>query len=354
MRSPEQHGFAKTPNIEEGGEMRRVILIALLAIMAVALTACGSGTKEVTSATNNAKVFTTGTPTKEIPSVKWYTFYRGVLGLVAATWVDYPELMVNANLCESIVRAQPDYSIVPGLANFVVSDDYKTYTYTLRDGAAFWNGAPVTAQDVLFSIKANTTPPFGGANFQIADEIASMNAVDDKTVKIELKFSDINFNGLLAGTSGKIYEKKQAKTAGDKWGSPGVGVECTGPYKLGEWDPATSLTITRNDTYWGPDFKPLAKEVVFTWPQEPTMVKTAFETGELTGGWNVPPSVIAPLQSSGSGQMFVGASDTAVQMYALIVADVKKGNLADPRMRQAISLLIDRNAVASKIYNGAA
>lgn len=334
--------------------MRRTALGSAALAAAILLAGCSSGSKEVTSAQDGATAFRTGEPTQPVESVSWYTFYRPVLGLVSATWNDYPELMVNANLCESIVRVQPDFSVVPGIADFEISDDFTTYTYTIREGAAFWDGSPVTADDVVFSINANSTPPFGGANFQIAEAMDSIKATDDRTVVITLKKPDINFNGLMTGTPGKIYQKKQAEAAGEGWGGPEAGVMCSGPYKLGAWDPANSLSIVKNDAYWSTDFTPLVKEVVFTWPQDPTTLSNAFQSGEIKGGWNIPPSIIAPLQESGKGQMYVGASDSAMQMYGLIVGNVKEGKLADPRMRQAISALIDREAIAAKVYNGAA
>lgn len=334
--------------------MRRTQWSACLLLAAVMVTGCTQGTNEATTAEDGATSFRTGEPTKPLPSVDWYTFYRPVLGLVAATWADYPEYMVNANLCESLVRVQPDYSIVPGVADFTVSEDFKTYTYTIREGAAFWDGTPVTTDDVMFSLTANTTPPFGAAFFAIADAIDSVSATAEQTVTITLKAPDINFNSLMTGPAGKIYQKKQAEDAGEGWGSPDGGVMCTGPYTLGSWDPASSLSIKKNPSYWSSDFSPLVDEVVFTWPQDPTTLTNAFTSGEIQGGWNIPPSIITPLQGSDKGQMYVGSRDTAVQIYGLIVGNVQEGPLADPRMRQAISALIDREAIASKVYSGAA
>ena len=334
--------------------MRRTQWSACVLLAAVMVTGCTQGTNEATTAEDGATSFRTGEPTKPLPSVDWYTFYRPVLGLVAATWADYPEYMVSANLCESLVRVQPDYSIVPGVADFTVSEDFKTYTYTIREGAAFWDGTPVTTDDVMFSLTANTTPPFGAAFFAIADAIDSVSATAERTVTITLKAPDINFNSLMTGPAGKIYQKKQAEAAGEGWGSPDVGVMCTGPYTLDSWDPASSLSIKKNPNYWSSDFSPLVDEVVFTWPQDPTTLTNAFTSGEIQGGWNIPPSIITPLQGSDKGQMYVGSRDTAVQIYGLIVGNVQEGPLADPRMRQAISALIDREAVASKVYSGAA
>lgn len=334
--------------------MRKAKWGIAVALSAAVLTGCSSAPTTAIVAADGSMNFRTGEPTSEVESVTWYTFYRSVLGLVSATWVDYPELMVNANLCESIVRVEPDFSIAPGLTNYEVNDDFTVYTYTIRDGAAFWDGTPVTTDDILFSINANTTQPFGAANYQVAELIKSIEVTAENTITITLNQSDINFNALMAGVSGKVYQKAQAEAAGEAWGSPDGGIMCTGPYTLGEWDPATSLTILKNDNYWGPDFAPLVDEVVFTWPQDPTTLSNAFQSGEIMGGWNVPPSIVVPMQNSGKGEMYVGNTESAMQMYALIVSDLSQGALAQPAMRQAISALIDRDAITSKVYGGAA
>ena len=334
--------------------MRKTKIGVAVALSIAVLTGCSSGTTTAIVAEENPANFRTGEPTTELASVSWYTFYRPVLGLVSATWMDYPELMVNANLCESIVRVEPDFSIVPGLTEFEINDDFTTFTYTIREGAAFWDGTPLTTEDIIFSLTANTTPPFGGANFGTAALIKSIEATDDSTVTITLNESNINFNALMAGAAGKVYQKAQAEQAGETWGNPEGRVMCTGPYTLGEWDPATSLTILKNENYWGPDFAPLVDEFVFTWPQDPTILSNAFQAGEIMGGWNPPPSIVVPLQKSGKGEMFVGTTDSAMQMYGLIVSDLTQGPLAKTEMRQAISSLIDRDAITSKVYGGAA
>jgi peptide/nickel transport system substrate-binding protein len=334
--------------------MKKAKGVTSLLLGALVLTGCSSGAGNVIVAEDGNTDFRTGQPTAQVDSVSWYTFYRPVLGLVSATWMDYPELMVNANLCESIVRVEPDFSVVPGLTDFDVSDDYMTYTYTIRNGAAFWDGTLVTTDDIIFSIGANTSPPFGAGNFQVAALIKSIVKTSENSITITLTQPDLNFNAIMGGAAGKVYQKAQAEQAGDTWGNPEGGIMCTGPYTLGQWDPASSLTIVKNANYWGPDFDPLVGEVVFTWPQDPTTLSNAFQSGEIMGGWNIPPSIVVPMQNAGAGQMYVGSTESAMQMYALIVSDLTQGPLADPAMRQAIAALIDREAISSKVYNGAA
>lgn len=334
---------------------RRMTAVAA-ALLLGATAACSSSqnNQSVKTEQNGTTVYRTGTPSKPLDQVKWYTFYRPVLGLVAAAYNDYPELMVNANLCESVVRLDPDYSIKPGLTTYTANADSTVFTYKIRPGAKFWDGSPVTTDDIMYSITSSTTGTIGAQNATIGNEIKSMEATAPDTVTITLKAPDIIFNAQLAGSAGKVYQKKQAVASGQNWGLPDGGVMCTGPYKPGKWDPASSLEIVRNDNYWGPDFKPLVGSVVFSWPQDPTTLANAFRGGTLDGGWNIPPSIVPTLQRAGGGTMTVGSSDNAVQMYGLVVGSTTEGALADAKVRQALSKAIDRNAIAAKIYNGAA
>jgi peptide/nickel transport system substrate-binding protein len=333
----------------------RSTILALMLATTVAVTVAGCGGSASSVNLGGSKTGTrSGVPHKELSQVNWYTFYRPLINLVPSATADYPEEMVSANLCESVVRLGTNYKLVPGLTDFKQNKDATEFTYTIRKGAKFWNGTPVTPADVIFSIETNTSAPLGFTNAQIAEEISSMTASGSNAVVIKLKSPDIRFNYKLAGNAGVVYEKRQAEAAGQNLGTPAGKIMCSGPYELGEWSPASSITIVRNEHYWSKDYKPLVKSVTFSWPQNPETVNNAFTSGSLDGGWNVPPSIISPLQSSGTGEMFVGGPETGLQVYTLVPANLETGPISDPRIRQALSLALDRSAMAEKLFNGAA
>lgn len=319
------------------------------------LAACSSGQPraQVSAQAEDAVTYVTDASTSELDNVNWYTFYRPVLSLSAATYNDYPEQMVNANICESVVRQDWDYSVTSGLADFEQVDE-TTYRYTLREGAAFWDGTPVTPEDVIFSIGRNTSAPWGGRNGDLAAIIKSMEADGDKTVVITLTRPDITFNMRLAGSSGKVYQKAQAESVGDDWGNPQGGVMCTGPFKMGKWDPSNSLQIVRNDDYWSDDFKPKVKSVTFLYPQDPATLSNSFRNGSLDGGFLLPASILGQLQQSDAGSVVIGSKSTALQNFSLAIGNVTSGNIADPKIRQAFWASIDREGIAKTIYAGAA
>jgi peptide/nickel transport system substrate-binding protein len=330
-----------------------IFALALLTAVAVSVAGCGGSASSVSLAGSNTGT-RTGVPHKELSQVNWYTFYRPVINLVPAVTADYPEEMVSANLCESVVRLGTNYKLVPGLTDFKQNKASTEFTYTIRNGAKFWDGSPVTPADVIYSIKANTSAPLGFSNAPVGEEISSMTASGSRAVVVKLKEPDIRFDYKLAGNAGVVFEKKQAEAAGQNLGTPAGKIMCSGPYELGKWSPASSITIVRNEHYWSKDFKPLVKEITFSWPQNPNTLDNAFTSGSLDGGWNVPPSIISPLQSSGAGEMFVGGPETGLQVYTLVPGNLETGPISDPRIRRALSLAIDRSALAKKLFDGAA
>ncbi|HCY14248.1 MAG TPA: peptide ABC transporter substrate-binding protein [Gammaproteobacteria bacterium] len=301
----------------------------------------------------NADEFRTGKPTGEIDSITWYTFYRPAFGLVTFQFGDYPEAMIAANLCESLVRINPDFSLTPGVASWE-QVDATTYNYTIRDGARFWDGQPVTAEDVVFSLGLHKIPERGSIYFMAHLNVDSITATGDKTVQVKLLQPDNTWTGQMAGPAGAIYQKAHTEAAGGDWGGPAGLVMCTGPYKPGKWAPGESLEIVRNDNYWNDEFGQLVRSVNFVWPQDPATVANAMNSGEIDGGWDVPPASMNALRSSKAGKLYVGPPGTAFQNLSLIVGNFEQGPLADVRVRQALSMAVDRKGMSKAAYSGGA
>jgi len=321
--------------------MKKLMLAALSAVFLSLPTAA------------NADEFRTGKPTGEIDSITWYTFYRPAFGLVSFQFGDYPEMMIAANLCESLVRINPDFSLTPGVASWE-KVDATTYNYTIRDGAQFWDGQPVTAEDVVFSLGLHKNPERGSIYFTPHLNVDSVTATGEKSVQVKLQQPDNTWNGQMAGPAGAIYQKAHTEAAGGDWGTPAGLVMCTGPYKPGKWVPGESLEIVRNDNYWNDEFGQLVRSVNFVWPQDPATVANAMNSGEIDGGWDIPPASMSALRSSEAGKLYVGQAEHAFQNFSLIVGNFEQGPLADVRVRQALSMAIDRKGMSKAIYSGGA
>ena len=97
-----------------------------------------------------------------------WAVYRDVNSLDPAYAFDYPENTAISLMCESLLRQQPDGSLTPGLAT-VTYPSPTSIVFTIRQGAAFWDGHPVTPADVVYSLGRQTSPAVGGFYGQAFD-----------------------------------------------------------------------------------------------------------------------------------------------------------------------------------------
>ena len=95
-----------------------------------------------------------------MPSATW-AVYRDVNSLDPIFAFDYPENTAISLMCESLLRQAPDGSIGPGLAT-VANPSPTEIVFTLRPGVTFWDGSPVTAADVVYSLQRQMEPSYGG------------------------------------------------------------------------------------------------------------------------------------------------------------------------------------------------
>jgi len=161
--------------------------------------------------------------------------------------------IVQSHLFEGLVAFKEDTSVGPLLAKSIdVSPDGKTYTFVLRDGLKFSNGAPVTSADVLFSWKRYTNPATGWRCLPEVDgrgavKVMDVSAKDDKTIVYVLEKPSALFLTTLArpdcGGTG-IFHASSIGPDG-QWKEPVT----TAPFKLGEWKRNQYIELLRNENY---------------------------------------------------------------------------------------------------------
>ena len=327
---------------------------ALTAIAALAIAACGkaapdSSTSQSTaapSASNTLKP-TTPAPTGEAGKVTWAT-YRDVGTIDPIQAFDYPENTAITTLCDSLQRQAPDGTIGPGLATLTHPND-TTLVITLKDGPTFWDGKPVTADDVLFSLQRAADPKAGGFYGAVFSRVASMKKTSDTVVTVTLKQPDFWLDGELSQMPGVVVEKAFGESKGRKLGTPQGGLMCSGPYKVGSWKAGSTLNVVRNDSYWDASHKAKVAEIDFRGVPDDASMTSGFLTGGIDGSYPQGLSTIDQLKAAkdkvtvSQGPSF--ASD------AIVISNLK-GALGDVRVRQALSLAIDRKAYIQNVYHG--
>lgn len=297
--------------------------------------------------------------------------------LDAAYVSDGESLRVIYQVYETLVALEPGTTeVVPGLAEeWEISDDGLTYTFHLREGVTFHDGEPFNAEAVCFNFDRwyNFTGPqqsgdvsyywqtvFGG--FATADlesspatsRYGSCEATDELTATLNLTEPS---SALLAGlvlppfsiASPKAIEEggTDIEQAGDSLSyTGGFGSEVvagTGPFKFVSWERGESLTLERNDDYWGD--APALDEIIFRPIPDATARLQALQAGEIDAYEGVNAADIGAIEANG---------DQVVERPAFNVGYVGFNNklpiFQNEMIRQAIAHALNRQGLLDAAY----
>lgn len=330
--------------------MKLISTTATALLLGLTLTACsgGPGAGPATAAAIDL-VETTPAATGDVDRVTWALPSGEPASLDPARTGDYSANTVGTNLCESLLRLETDYSTSPGLASAVVQKDPVTVVITLRDGVTFWDGSPLTSDDVVYSLSRNMDPALASYAAHVYANVASIDATGALEVTVRFKTPDMQFVPDMAGVPGAIMQKAFTSKAGPSFGTATGGLMCTGPFKLAGWQNGQKITLERNDTYWDATRKAKAKAFDFVFLTDSSTLTSALLAGEVDGVYGAPVGSIAALQRSETGKLYFGPSTETFSLGA-VAAD---GPAADPRIRQALDLAIDKSAFVTSVLKGA-
>jgi peptide/nickel transport system substrate-binding protein len=338
-------------------------ILALAGVMAVA-AGCGKSADQVTSqagttggaagttaaaAPTDQRSITTPAPSGDYTQPIVWGVYRETNSLDPIFAFDYPENTVLFNICEAVLQQQPDGTITDGLGT-VTNPDPKTYVITLKDGVKFWDGTPLTADDVVYSLGRARDPKLGGFYPQVFTRVKDIKATGPLQVTITLNQPDTWLRGELSGPAGVVVEKAYVEKKGQKYGTVDGGAMCTGPFKLDSWKTGEGVTLVKNDAYWNPSKGAHISKITFKGYPDDAATTSAFLTGELSGYYVQQLTTLDQLRASPDVKVYQGPSGIS---DAMIVSSFK-GALGDARVRQALSMAIDRQPLIDQLYKGTA
>lgn len=325
--------------------------IAVVLAMTLAVAGCSGREKPSGDVPRDASdtelVVETPPGPSEIDSVTW-AMYREVANLDPLYAYDYPENTALGLVCEALLRQAPDGSIVDGITTLEKPDEV-TMVFTLRPGVTFWDGSPVTVEDLIYSLERHTDEELGGYYGEDFEMVESITQTGDDQFTIRLKKYDAWFESALAGPAGMIVQKDFVEKVGTKYGTPSAGIMCTGAYEVTDWSAGAELVTTRYDGYWNSEVTPKAGQIVLKGVPDQSALTSALITGEIQGTYYVGLSTLQQLKDSSSVNVYEGPSYAT---DALVVASFD-GVLGDVRARQALSLALDRQAMIEATYQGA-
>jgi oligopeptide transport system substrate-binding protein len=266
------------------------------------------------------------------------------------------------SLFEGLTVLDPAAKPVPGVAqNWTISEDKLTWTFKLRD-AKWSDGVPVTAEDFVFSIRRLMDPKtrsnYASLFYMIKNSEAvnvkgapltslGVSAPDPKTLVIELTNPTPFLPVLMSHWLVHPVPRHVIEKRGEDWVKPGNLVG-NGAFVLKEWQPNDYIRLEKNPLFHDAANICLTKLLIFP-TTDPAAAARSVRAGELDTNATFAGQNRDILKKELPG--YVREAPYALIQYELF--NIKNPKLKDARVRQALSLAIDRDLIAGKIIGGA-
>ena len=271
-------------------------------------------------------------------------------------------MQISMAIFEPLVAQDRELGIEPDLATAWEFDD-TTWTFHLDPAVTFSDGTPLTADDVVFSLDRVGKVPNSPSPFTLfTRQIDRVEAVDAHTVKITTKapypllVNDLAYLPIMskAAASGDAPEGKTTTEL-----NRGEGLIGTGPYKFESWEHGASLVLSRNEAFHGD--APEWDHVTYLPMVNPASRSAALLAGDIDVMESPPTTDLEDMKAN--PDVTVIAGPPARVLYVGMdqardetpgVSGVEGNPFKDVRVREAMSLAIDRNAIVTRVMGGAA
>src|SRR5882672_3803177 len=260
----------------------------------------------------------------------------------------YVGRLVFAAFCDKLFDVTPDLKIVPQLATaYEWGVGGRSVLIRLRPGVKFHDGEPFNAEAVRFNIERHLSTPGSFRKSEIG-EIKSVDIVNDLTVRFSLAEPLVPLIAALTDRSGMMVSPKAARELGDRFGTRPV---CAGPFKFVERVAQGKIVGERFADYWD-KANVHVDRIEFVPITDSTARLANLRSGDLQMIERVSPTDLAQIRSD-SKLKVVGVAELGYQMLPLNLNNGPRGKVlgADPRLRQAIDLAIDRETIIKTVFN---
>lgn len=253
---------------------------------------------------------------------------------------------VIEHVYNTLVGTNPSLEPIPALAeSWEISEDGLTYTFAIRQGVTFHNGRAFVANDVKYTYERIKDPETASASQSDLENVTSIEAPDDATLIITLGKPDSSFLAKIMGSSFSIVPQEEVEANGDLMNVM-IG---TGPFKFVEYIPNSSLVVEKNENYWEEGL-PYLDRIEFQIVPDNTARTTALTSGTVDFIEYAPAQDLSIFEADDS-VMVVGDQNTNIR-FAAINTQVEP--FTDPKVRQAIAMVVDRAPIIDASMFGAA
>lgn len=246
----------------------------------------------------------------------------------------------------------------PGLAQSWRTLNDTTWEFRLRPGLRFHDGAPLTIEDIAFSLNRAQSIPNSPSSFSMFVAGMRVEKVDDTTLRIVTSAPNPLVPNFLANVM--IVRQARAEGMANPEFNSGAAVVGTGPYRFVSFTPGSQLVMARNDAYWG-GAQPYSR-VTITFIRNAAARTAALLSGSVDFVDQPPTADLARLR--GDARFNVTQGVTARTMYIhmdqfrdespFVTGTEGRNPLRDPRVRRALSMAMNRDALVERVMEGVA
>jgi len=248
---------------------------------------------------------------------------------------DGGERQINDNIYETLMARTATGELVPGLAAAAPTKiDDTTWEFDLKDGITFHNGEPFDADAVVASVERIIDPANNSEQMGYLNTISGAEKVDDDTVRILTSGPD----PILPS---RMYWMKMIPPKHAAEGDIGAEPVGTGPYKFVEWDRGNQIVLEANEDYW--DGAPDVKKVTYRFVGEAGTRLSGLMAGEFDVIINLLPEFVSSVPKAAA----VDGLETSV-----LILGTENELVKDPKVREALNLAIDREAIVEGLFQG--
>ena len=275
-----------------------------------------------------------------------------------------PNLQIALHMFDTLVMQDENLKPKPGLALSWKPVGDTVWEFKLRPGVKFHDGSDFTAQDVVFTFERVAKVPNSPGPYTVyTRQMKSFEIVDPLTVRIHTDgpapLIPLNVAALpILSHKAAAGAAPEGKTSAEL--NAGNGLVGTGPFKFVEWQRGSRIVLERNDAYWGG--KPQWQKVILRPLTNNTARVAAILSGDVDLIEDPPTTDLAKLKSDPKITLARAVSNRVIYIHLdqhgdppIGIPDTNgKNPLMDKRVREALSLAIDRKGIVDKIMEGVA
>lgn len=251
---------------------------------------------------------------------------------------------IQGNIYDGLIGYAPDGTLRPELAKSWENPDDNTWIFHLHSGVKFHDGSDFNAEDVIYSLERIMDPETAATRGSLLRaQIVSMEALDELTVKITLAGPNATFLSVLAAADCYMVDKE--------WGESGHNFKSeangTGPFMLAEYEPGVQYVLVRNPNYWKEGLPYLDKLVLVPIQDDNTRINS------LKNG-DIDMAEVVPWQDTISLKKPPYKIYSGYESFNFVRINTSRAPLDNPKVRQALNYIIDREEICQVAFGGEA